>query len=383
VGDCWLLAALACLAEYPEAIKSIFADDLEDPNIDSQIFRSVRMFHPGQRAWMTVTVDDWANPWDPILKCCSICPCCSTTDGKLDLSCGICQLKGIACPELNETDSNSAMMAKPNGAELWVVTLEKAFAKFCGSFNALDGGQVLWALHVLTGAPVYQYHEKNGSWHEDTLLFPQCAVGRNDALPVKDPKRSRYHDAKGMFDQLLSWDRSHYMMFAGRTSSAGEEKRDDGIVAGHAYALMRVVEHENICLVRLRNPWGKFEWTGKWSDKDTATWNAHPSLMNEVGWSTNKDTDDGGFWMSFEDFNKTFNMLGVCMRDVSQGVHGPGMPVPAQECMGSGTATGHRHIQPAVTCASQTVKWWCLGQGLKNVCWPFFLKDLRHNNDLA
>ena len=129
VGDCWLLAALACLAEYPETIKSIFADDLEDPNIDSLTFRSVRIFHPGERAWMTVTVDAWVpalkpNPWGPTLKRCSICPCCSTSGGKLDLSCEICKLKGIQCPELNETDFNLAVTAKPNGAELWVVTLE-------------------------------------------------------------------------------------------------------------------------------------------------------------------------------------------------------------------------------------------------------------------
>ena len=86
----------------------------------------------------------------------------------------------------------------------------------------------------------------------------------------------------------------------------------------------------------------KFEWIAKPSDKDAATWNTHPSLIMEVGWSESEDKDDEGFWMSFEDFDKIFDMLGVCMSAVSQGVHGPGMPAPALVCMGSKIATGHR-----------------------------------------
>ena len=33
----------------------------------------------------------------------------------------------------------------PHGDEIWVLLLEKAFAKFCGTFGELNGGQALFA----------------------------------------------------------------------------------------------------------------------------------------------------------------------------------------------------------------------------------------------
>lgn len=45
-------------------------------------------------------------------------------------------------------------------------------------------------------------------------------------------------------------------------SSIGERKGPDcGIVPGHAYSLLHVVQLRNETrLIRLRNPWGKFVW---------------------------------------------------------------------------------------------------------------------------
>ncbi len=43
--------------------------------------------------------------------------------------------------------------AKPNNNEIWVMLLEKCFAKVYGSFQAIDGGQEMEAFFALTGAP--------------------------------------------------------------------------------------------------------------------------------------------------------------------------------------------------------------------------------------
>ena len=43
------------------------------------------------------------------------------------------------------------------GDELWVLFLEKAYAKLCGGYRHIVGGQTAEALHVLTGWPCEQY----------------------------------------------------------------------------------------------------------------------------------------------------------------------------------------------------------------------------------
>eukprot|EP00961_Rhodomonas_salina_P152899 2058126-Rhodomonas_salina.1 len=47
--------------------------------------------------------------------------------------------------------------------ELWVLILEKAVAKFCGDYHALDGGLVTWAFELMTGDTVHHFdRERNG-----------------------------------------------------------------------------------------------------------------------------------------------------------------------------------------------------------------------------
>ena len=48
----------------------------------------------------------------------------------------------------------------------------------------------------------------------------------------------------------------------------GEERLANGLVAGHVYSLLRVVDAWGNRLVCLRNPWGSDEWTGKYSDQN-------------------------------------------------------------------------------------------------------------------
>nr|XP_025950487.1 calpain-14 [Dromaius novaehollandiae] len=86
----------------------------------------------------------------------------------------------------------------------------------------------------------------------------------------------------------------------------------NGLVAGHAYTVIgirKVTCHygpEN--LVRLRNPWGKIEWRGDWSDS-SYKWEL---LSPKEKILLRKKKEDGEFWMSLQDFKVHFVDLMIC-----------------------------------------------------------------------
>ena len=80
-------------------------------------------------------------------------------------------------------------------------------------------------------------------------------------------------------------------------------------ILGHVYSVTKVVSVQGFHLVRLRNPHGRTEWTGPWSD-DADDWenlNDAEKLILE-----HKNLDEGEFYMSIDDFVKHFELLSIC-----------------------------------------------------------------------
>lgn len=72
-----------------------------------------------------------------------------------------------------------------------------------------------------------------------------------------------------------------------------------GLLLEHAYSILDVVCLEgSLRLIRLRNPWGKFSWKGKWSDNDPV-WKSRPGLRKEL---QARGGEQGIFWMEFAHF---------------------------------------------------------------------------------
>ena len=91
----------------------------------------------------------------------------------------------------------------------------------------------------------------------------------------------------------------------------GEARRSDGLIAGHAYAIIAVEEVDGLFkLLRLRNPWGKFEWKGEWS-RENSMWERHPQVAKQVSTSC-LHGDDGDFWMPFDRFCAIFSGVDIC-----------------------------------------------------------------------
>jgi len=85
-----------------------------------------------------------------------------------------------------------------------------------------------------------------------------------------------------------------------------------GLVYSHAYSILRVARVKDkmgsqVNLVQLRNPWGELDWTGAWSD-NSSDWS--PALEKEL--NLQRNTNDGVFWMSFNDFEKHCGTIYLC-----------------------------------------------------------------------
>lgn len=87
---------------------------------------------------------------------------------------------------------------------------------------------------------------------------------------------------------------------------------DSGLVLGATYTVYEVRDVFGMHLVKLRNPpdygeEGSMEWNGDWSD-ESELWTA--KIKNRL--KHTNDSDDGTFWMSFDDLCTSFRCLYVC-----------------------------------------------------------------------
>ncbi|XP_035480725.2 calpain-9 [Scophthalmus maximus] len=171
--------------------------------------------------------------------------------------------------------------------EFWVPLLEKAYAKVCGSYADMNIGIPSEACKDFTGGVNMSYGlgEAHREGHDDDLwLSLTRASGCKSMICCGTPP-------------------------AGETFA--NTVAHTGLVDAHAYSVTGVTEVEyngsKVKLVRILNPWGEQEWTGKWSDR-SGMWKKVSPTDQEKHFNRN----DGEFWMELEDFCHNFNMVSMC-----------------------------------------------------------------------
>ena len=66
-----------------------------------------------------------------------------------------------------------------------------------------------------------------------------------------------------------------------RQDGLPQQEHYNGIVPDHAYAVLRLKEINGFKMVKFRNPWGHFEWTGNWSDS-SPLWQQHEQVKTTL-----------------------------------------------------------------------------------------------------
>jgi len=168
--------------------------------------------------------------------------------------------------------------SKQGDNELWVPILEKAWAKLYGNYEKIEAGLTRDVLRDLTGAPTKVV------WSDDPNLWIE----------------------------LLNGEAKDYIMTAGAIDAEQMKKvkMHEGMVVGHAYSLISVAEVLGYRLIKLRNPWGKGEWKGAWSDEDPIWAKISEEEKKAIGYNLE---DDGCFFMDLDDFSQIYGDVQICM----------------------------------------------------------------------
>lgn len=121
---------------------------------------------------------------------------------------------------------------------------------------------------VLSPSAVVFLHSQN-TWEENIQLCEKKQTF--PILPLEHVSVRSLNDMSSF--ELL------FLVLKASSGSANEVETEMGLVIGHAYSVtairkLRLGERlifsfkaEKLFMIRLRNPWGKREWSGPWSDR--------------------------------------------------------------------------------------------------------------------
>lgn len=201
LGNCWFMAAVANLTQNPNLFAQVVPSDNSDFEENYTGSFHFKFWQYGN--WVDVKIDDRLP----------------TKYGRLCF--------------MHSSEKN----------EFWGALLEKAYAKFYGSYELLKGGFTSEAMVDFSGGIIECYYLKN-SIPSNFFRLIQKALQDNAMIGASIGSKNR------------------------------ESIPSNGLVSSHAYSLTKCIEikvgngQNKIKLMRLRNPWGnEKEWKGAFSDR--------------------------------------------------------------------------------------------------------------------
>eukprot|EP00929_Paragymnodinium_shiwhaense_P013930 TRINITY_DN12177_c0_g2_i1.p1 TRINITY_DN12177_c0_g2~~TRINITY_DN12177_c0_g2_i1.p1 ORF type:complete len:608 (+),score=105.24 TRINITY_DN12177_c0_g2_i1:190-2013(+) len=294
VGNCWLLSAIAALADFKGAMRHIFKNT---PDLEARPLADFNKY--------TVTLYDLPT-WEPRDVVVDERLCCRPTEQKL-----------------------LGASPGPTG-ETWVCYLEKAVALHCGGWDKIEGGQCTQAWRLLTGCrEQYTFKKadgggfgcfglKNPNTGEWEKAGNAPGEGFNGMWPMPWPEVGGGGElestlpANELFERMCAWEDANYMMCASTEGSGAGE-----VVAGHAYSILNCVSNvagTDTDLIKMRNPWGReiFK-SGKWADEGPG-WAENPDIAKACNHVV---ANDGVFWVEKDEFFELFPTVYLCANDMS------------------------------------------------------------------
>lgn len=236
LGDCWVMSSSSVLATRPEMLMQCFWRGDSYKSRGMFICRFMKNF-----IWRYVMIDD-----------------------------------RIAVHGFGNDRAGKPFFSRcrdPN--ELWVILLEKGFAKLYGSYEYLTKGYIDDALNSFTGFCPEQVILNSA--------FPEFC---EDPFAPTNPSQ-KYGDP--FWNKLLRYKETGSLMGCSiqlrpNSNDKPESSAGYGLYFKHAYAFVDVGEIKTANgkterLVKLRNPWGFAQWYGEWSDDSDERTKNHDAIQ--------------------------------------------------------------------------------------------------------
>ncbi|XP_056149435.1 calpain-10 [Lampris incognitus] len=252
LGDCWFLCACTILIKNKHLMDKVIPPD--QPMCGDGRYRGCfhfRLWRLGH--WTEVTIDDR-------LPCIGSMLCFSR-----------CQTPNV----------------------FWIALLEKAYAKFYGSYERLWAGQVSEALVDLTGGLAERLNLAKGGLEEELGTEQDSDRVRRRTLSL-----SLLHPVRNGCAVSCCTHSSH--------GGAGE------VDQYHAMSVMEwldvtTVSGGQLQLLRIRNPWGRRCWGGDWVEGGAGWSSIDPACALDL----QGRTKEGEFWLDKTEFLSQFDDVTV------------------------------------------------------------------------
>jgi hypothetical protein len=210
--------------------------------------------------------------------------------------------------------------------------IEKGYAKLHGNYGNLISGYIDEGVQELTGLQPMKLLIRD----ETSGVFPhpqvKSLVDKNDRSGLRSTADGAlFFLMEDAVDEgcLLGCSIKGY----GKTGERVIDGQKCGLIMDHAYAIQDVVYDDDVAdmetgqklrLLRLRNPWGRVEWNGAWSDGSPEMKKYKSTILryiekldkderfnpfNEVHFGIQPGADDGIFFMSYEDWRDNFSTV--------------------------------------------------------------------------
>ena len=233
IGNCYFLSAISSLLKYPQMIYQLFKTLTIPKNNCYQIMMKINS------EWKIIIIDDF-----------------------------------FPCNKKN----NFPIFCKPFKNEIWIMLLEKAWAKINKGYINIDNGYSFDVFNSLTPFSSEIIYHKNLK-KENELWY---LIRKND-----------------LNNNILTC-----------ITKKDDDIENFGLVSFHSCSIIKtcekIIKGKKIKLIQIRNPWGKKEWNGKYSNYYLEK---NPDIMK---YFNNEKRDNGIFWIEYNDYIVFFDKTEIC-----------------------------------------------------------------------